>query len=227
MYKDYYERKGAERNDLLANPEVLFQTLAFDRANITAFRKLRLDRQKVRILDVGCGSGAGILQFLRLGFDPSKLVGVDMDEGRISEARCLLPHVNFYCASADSMPFGDQSFDVVFESTMLGTLSSLPLLRSIAAEMIRVTKRGGFLVLSDWRYSKKGSGVKTAISRSQLNELFSIGSRTTFVAKEDGALIPPLGRRISKAAPALYFLFQRLFPLASGQLTTVLKRPLL
>ena len=36
IYKEYYNKKGKDRNDLLRNPEVLFQTLAFDRSIVSA-----------------------------------------------------------------------------------------------------------------------------------------------------------------------------------------------
>ena len=122
------------------------------------------------------------------------------------------------------MPFQDGSFDLVFESTMLGTLETQSLLRSIAHEMIRVTRSSGYIMLADWRYSRRGSGVKTSISKSKIAELFDVGTSTTVLCRKRGALVPPLGRRLSHFAPSLYFLIQGLLPLAAGQVTTVLKK---
>lgn len=73
LYDRYYEKYGADRNDLLNNPEVTFQTFAFDRANIRALQRMELDREKARVLDVGCGTGASLVQFIRLGFKPENL----------------------------------------------------------------------------------------------------------------------------------------------------------
>ncbi len=224
LYGEYYDRHGLDRNDLLSNPEVLFQTFAVDRANISALRKLGLNRATARVLDVGCGNGASLLQFIRMGFDPARLTGIDTNGERIDQAKRLLPGVTFRIESAERLPFADETFDLVFESTMLGTLDSRALLDNIAQEMLRVTRRGGYLMLADWRYSRRGSGVKTAMSRSTIAELFSVDRLTTVVARESGALVPPLGRRLSQHAPALYFLFQRLLPPAVGQCTTVLKK---
>jgi SAM-dependent methyltransferase len=224
LYGEYYQKHGNTRNDLLANPEVMFQTFAVDRANITALRKLDLDRDTARVLDVGCGNGASLLQFLRFGFKPSNLVGIDTSDERIAHASASLPGVDFRKESADALPFGDGEFDLVFESTMLGTLESQSLLESIAMEMVRVTKTGGYVMLADWRYSREGSGVKTAITPAIIAKLFSAGTSTRVVARERGALLPPLGRRLSRIAPSLYFLTQRLFPAAVGQITTVLQK---
>ena len=224
MYANYYEKHGADRNDLLANPEVVFQTFAFDRANIAALRRIPADRSSARVLDVGCGTGSSLLQFERLGFDPRNLSGVDNSSERIDRARALLPASDFRCENAESLSYADETFDIVFESTMLGTLDSRQLLERISREMVRVAKRGGHLVLTDWRYSRKGSGVETAMSRGMIKSLFSIGEATDLISTERGALVPPLGRFLSKRLPSLYFLVQGLVPAAVGQISTVLRR---
>jgi ubiquinone/menaquinone biosynthesis C-methylase UbiE len=224
LYGEYYQKHGSIRNDLLANPEVMFQTFAVDRANISALQKLDLDRENARVLDVGCGDGASLLQFIRLGFRPSNLVGIDTSDARIAHAAEFLPGVGFRKESADALPFGDGEFDLVFESTMLGTLESPTLLENIAREMLRVTKTRGYVMLADWRYSREGSGVKTAISPALIAKLFLVGNATRVVARESGALVPPIGRRLSRFTPSLYFLTQRLIPFAVGQVTTVLQK---
>lgn len=224
IYRDYYSRKGADRNDLLGNPEVVFQTFAVDRANIAALRSIEIDRTKARVLDVGCGNGASLLQFIRLGFKPSNLTGIDTDEERIAQGRAELPGIDFRIENADRLPFADESFDLVVESTMLGTLDSKPLLAGIASEMVRVTRRGGHIMLIDWRYSREGSGVKTAINPAMIKGLFSVGRTTSVIAREPGMLVPPIGRRVSRVLPSLYFLVQRILPPAVGQMTTVLRK---
>ena len=224
MYSKYYEQHQADRNDLLGNAEVAFQTFAFDRANISALRKMELNRDTARILDVGCGSGAGLIQFLRLGFRPDQLSGIDISQERIDDARRSLPSVDFKCESADALSYAAGSFDVVFESTMFVLLPSEDMARAIARQMVRVTRPGGYLMLVDWRYSKPGSDVYKAMNRKRIGELFEVGSKTSVVARERGALVPPLGRLLSRRAPSIYFAVQALLPFAVGQVTTVLRR---
>ena len=224
MYSKYYDQHSADRNDLLGNAEVAFQTFAFDRANIAALRAMQLDRDKARVLDVGCGSGAGLLQFLRLGFRPDHLSGIDISQERIDEARRSLPNVDFRCESADALSYSDGAFDITFESTMFVLLPSESMARDIAKEMVRVTRPGGYLMLVDWRYSKPGSDVYKAMSSSRIADLFGVGASTTVVTRERGALVPPLGRFLSRRAPSLYFLAQGLLPFAVGQVTTVLRK---
>ncbi|MEP6506719.1 MAG: class I SAM-dependent methyltransferase [Gemmatimonadales bacterium] len=226
MYSKYYEQHNADRNDLLGNAEVAFQTFAFDRANISALGHMELNRDEARVLDVGCGSGAGLIQFLRLGFRPDQLTGIDISNERIDDARRSLPSVEFKCESADRLSYADGSFDIVFESTMFVLLPTEEMASGIANEMLRVTRPGGYLMLVDWRYSKPGSDVYKAMNKSRIANLFGVGTSTTVVARESGALVPPLGRFLSRRAPSLYFLAQAMLPFAVGQVTTVLRKNL-
>ncbi|HUQ19468.1 MAG TPA: class I SAM-dependent methyltransferase [Gemmatimonadaceae bacterium] len=224
MYERYYAKHGVDRNDLLANPEVTFQAFAFDRANIRALQQTSLDRETATVLDVGCGTGASLLQFIRLGFRPENLSGVDNGEERIALARKQFPSVSFRCESAEQMSFTDNSFDVAFESTLFMMLTSENVAQRIASEMLRVTRPGGYIMLADWRYSRPGSEDHRAMTPSRIASLFGVGGQTSVVTRERGALVPPLGRFLSRRLPSLYFVVQGMLPFAVGQITTVLQK---
>ncbi|HVF40865.1 MAG TPA: class I SAM-dependent methyltransferase, partial [Gemmatimonadaceae bacterium] len=223
-YRDYYQKYGTDRNDLLSNPEVLFQTFALDMANIRALRRLPVDRQIARVLDVGCGSGPGILSFIRLGFKPANLAGIDLIPERIDAARAGLPGVDFRSESADALSHPSDSFEIVYESGLFTAVMDESLAKGMADEMIRVAKPGSFIVLVDWRYRKPRNPNYAGLSLKRLRRLFEVGRRTTFVAQERGSLIPPLGRFLSRRAPSLYFVVQGLLPFAVGQTTTVIQK---
>jgi ubiquinone/menaquinone biosynthesis C-methylase UbiE len=224
LYDRYYEKHGADRNDLLTNSEVVFQTFAFDRANIRALQQLPIDRAKAKILDVGCGAGASLIQFIRLGFRAENLSGVDSSQERIAQAQARFPNVDFRWGSAGAMDFADSTFEIVFESTLFMMLTVEDEAQRIAREMLRVTRHGGYLMLVDWRYSRKRREDHRAMSRKRIASLFDVGRATDVVARERGALVPPLGRLLSRRAPSLYFAVQTLFPFAVGQITTVLRK---
>ena len=101
-------------------------------------------------------------------------------------------------------------------------LTSEDIARRIAREMLRVTRSGGYLVLVDWRYAKPKSRDHRPMSPGRL--LFDVDRATDVVAGERGALVPPLGRFLSRRAPSLYFAVQALMPFAVGQITTVLQK---
>lgn len=223
-YKDYYEKKGSDRNDLFRNKEVLFQTLAFDVSVIEALRSTKVNPYLAKVLDVGCGAGGSIINFLKLGFNPSKIYGIDILENRISSAQKQFQNINWICADASNMNFSDNEFDIVFESTMFVSLVDENLSKKIANEMIRVIKPGGYIILVDWRYSKPNEHNYKALSKKRVLKLFSVGERTTFCGTFKGALVPPVGRFLSKYFPFLYFLLQFCFPFLVGQVAIVLRK---
>jgi len=224
LYSRYYDEHNEYRNDVLANPEVAFQTLAFDRANIRALQQIKLDRKTARVLDVGCGSGSGLITLLRWGFRQQSLYGIDLSSSRIDEARAALPLADLRCESGDAMSHAPGTFDLVIESTMFILMPDEKIARGIAREMVRVTKPDGYIMIIDWRYSKPGSDVYKAVNPARIASLFEVGGATTVVARERGALIPPVGRRLSRYAPSLYFMVQALLPPLVGQITTVLRK---
>jgi ubiquinone/menaquinone biosynthesis C-methylase UbiE len=224
LYSRYYDEHNDNRNDLLSNPEVAFQNFAFDRANIRALQRIAIDRRSARVLDVGCGTGSGLMTFLRWGFAQGNLSGIDISPHRISEAKASLPLADLRCESADALSYADGTFDLVTESTMFVLMPDEQLAGRIAREMIRVTKPGSHIMLVDWRYSKPGSDVYKAVTPARIASLFDVGRSTSVVVRERGALVPPIGRRLSRFAPSLYFLVQALIPPLVGQVTTVLKK---
>lgn len=223
-YTRYYFRSGSVRNDPRRNPEVLFQALASEASVVNAIRVVPHDPSLARVLDVGCGSGGDIYQLLRLGYEPVNITGVEIQQERIAAARRLYPQMEFIHADATRMQFEDDTFDLVFESTMFATLLDDYDRAAIASEMVRVCKPAGFLVLVDWRSPKPGDPSYKALSRKELRILFSIGSRTKLIGVQKGALVPPIGRFLSKRAPSVYFVVSALLPFLVGQVVYVLTK---
>jgi ubiquinone/menaquinone biosynthesis C-methylase UbiE len=211
-YAEYYRRKGENRNDVF-NPEALFQFLASDKCYIEAFRDV--DR-KAAILDVGGGSGMGILNLIKYGFPPSHLTIVDIQPDRVAKARLMLaPSVRVVECDATSMTqFGDGQFDVVTASTMFIQMVDADMAQKIASEMLRALKPGGKILIFDWRYDFWRAGY-LACDTKRIQKLFDVGRATTLDKKVKGQIVPPLGRFLSKHCGSLYFLVQKI-PFLTG-----------
>lgn len=101
------------------------------------------------ILDVACGTGE--LERLLAAENPyQQIVGVDLSEQMLAQARRKLQafsHVKFQQATVRSLPFPDQSFDVVISANSFHYFDD-PL--ESLQEMRRVLKPDGRLVLLDW-----------------------------------------------------------------------------
>ncbi|HQU32183.1 MAG: hypothetical protein HRU72_06590 [Planctomycetia bacterium] len=63
-----------------------------------------------------------------------------------------------------------------------------------------------------------------ACDASIIKGLFCVNSKTMIKGIFRGAIIPPIGRIISKRFSCLYFLLQYLFPFLVGQVTYVLQK---
>jgi len=224
-YREYYLKKGKDRNDLLTNPEVLCQHLAVEDSVISALRRpTNLNRETSRILDVGCGGGGSLTRFLQLGFQPDNLYGLDMLQERIDEGKRKYPNLNLICGNATSMTFESDMFDLVLESTMFVQITDEELSQKISQEMLRVTKPRGYLMLIDWRYGKPGNSNYLAVSMKRINKMFSVGSLSDVICQTRGALVPPVGRAASKYLPSMYFLLGAIFPFLIGLKTTLLQK---
>jgi ubiquinone/menaquinone biosynthesis C-methylase UbiE len=222
-YEHYYTTKGDDRSDALRNPGVLFQNLAFEKSIVEALRRLPGDKRSWKILDVGCGAGFSMLRLLSHGLEPECLCGIDIEQSRIDRGLRRFPALNLLHGDASDMDFESNSFDLAMESTMFVQLTDEPMAQGIANEMLRVVKPGGYIMLTDWRYSFGRPGYR-ALSRTRIANLFGVGTRSSVVCRRHGALIPVLGRALSQYASSLYFPLCKLLPPLVGQLTVILQK---
>ncbi len=223
-YRTYYGKRCANRNDLRTNRGVLFQALAMEGSVVQACYAIQHDPAQAKLLDVGCGSGADLFQLLRLGYAPENVVGIDILAERIAAARRLYPQIRFVQGDASCMDFPDGTFDLVFESTMFATLPDDALCAGIAREMIRVCRPGGYLLLVDWWMPRPGDPAYKALTRDRLRRLFFSGSDVELLKTQRGALVPPVGRFLSRFAPSMYFLVRRVCPFLVGQVAYLLRK---
>jgi ubiquinone/menaquinone biosynthesis C-methylase UbiE len=108
------------------------------------------DQRRLRLLDVGCGTGRS-LDFFKQAWPRLPALGIDMSEAYIAEARRHLKRwcwTNLIIANGEAIPLEDQSQDAV---TCIFMFHELPpkVRRVVFGEFARVLKRGGRLVLVD------------------------------------------------------------------------------
>jgi SAM-dependent methyltransferase len=92
-----------------------------------------------RILDAGCGLGMYVRAFRQFS---NEVYGIDLDPDRIAQASRELPHLQV--ASAERLPFEDDSFDVVLSHEVWEHVSDDC---AAAGEAVRVLRPGGRLVV--------------------------------------------------------------------------------
>ena len=226
QWYEHYKREKCGREMMLWSPDVLVHRLAWDvstlRALRAASRAAALDLKATRILDVGCANGASIVHFLHLGFTPDNLYGIDIRANEIADAKARYPAIHFTNGSAAEMPYDDGWFDVVCCRSFFIAIPDDELAAAIAREMVRVTRPGGAVLIQDWIYAPPGNRDFKGVTWKRIARLFDVGRATRYVTRYNGALVPPIGRPISRFLPSLYLLTARLLPFLVGQRSTLL-----
>ena len=106
-------------------------------------------RKGQRVLDVGCGPGALTAELVRR-LEPSAVAAVDPSEPFVAAARSRYPGVDVQRASAEDLPFPDDSFDASLAQLVVHFMSD-----PIAGlkEMARVTRQGGVVTACVWDHA--------------------------------------------------------------------------
>ncbi len=102
-------------------------------------------------LDVGCGTGA-LTRTILEACSPKALHGIDPSAGFVEHARNSFDDARVVLSQggAESIPFEDQSFDVVVSGLVL---NFVPDPRAGLSEIVRVTRPGGTVAVYVWDYA--------------------------------------------------------------------------
>jgi ubiquinone/menaquinone biosynthesis C-methylase UbiE len=112
----------------------------------------------LRVLDVGCGTGAIALLFAEMGH---QVTGIDLSERMLAKAREKASAQNlpaeFRTGDAEQLPFDDGSFDVVVNRHLLWTL---PHPEIALKEWHRVLKTGGIVLIIEGVWNDRSFRVR-------------------------------------------------------------------
>jgi ubiquinone/menaquinone biosynthesis C-methylase UbiE len=168
------------------------------------FRKLGLPSLRdMRILDIGCGSGATLRRFLDFGAEPQNCFGIDLVPKHVQAARQALPNFVFVEGSAAQLPFGDEEFDIVHQATVFTSILDLKIKQAIACEAMRALRPGGHLIWYDFAYSNPRNPNVRGIGHNEIRSLFS-GCKLEF---HRVTLAPPIARTAVRISPLLCQMF--------------------
>lgn len=118
-------------------------------------------KKKLKILDVGCGSGFFTILMAQQGHE---VIGVDLTADMITRAKELAAEEKADCTfqvmDAENLEFADEAFDMVISRNLTWTL---PDAERAYSEWLRVLKKGGCLLNFDANY-----GISDCSDTSQL-----------------------------------------------------------
>jgi ubiquinone/menaquinone biosynthesis C-methylase UbiE len=162
------------------------------------------DLQSKSVLEIGCGRGYWLREFVKWGARPENVTGIDLLMDRVVQARELCPAgVRVHCGSAAQLPFSAESFDIVLQSTVFTSILDQDLKRQVACEMMRVIKRDGIILWYDYHVNNPWNPDVRGIKRREIGGLFP----RCLIELQRITLLPPLARRLAPYSfLACYFL---------------------
>ena len=172
-------------------------------------------------LEVGCGIGGWLADFISWGVRDSDLHGIDLDALRIRRAKEILPAADLRVGDAANLPWANDTFSVVISSTLFTSVLD-PAVRSlIASEIVRVLAPGGALLWYDFAFDNPKNRHVHGIGKSEIKKLFpQLAGKIRSVT-----LAPPLARLIVPRSWTIATVLEAI-PLLRTHLLAVLIKPL-
>ena len=174
--QDVYKRRRSSKGGLYSwfNKGHVLMIQELERALLALLSNSGIDSLATKtILDIGCGSGYWIQEFLKLGAVPENLAGIDLLAWRVNEAKRISPAgVRLECGSAEKLEFSDRSFDVVAQFTVFSSILDPNMKRKVATEMLRVLKEDGIIIWYDFFIRDPRNLDVRAITKNEIHQLF-------------------------------------------------------
>ena len=216
----YARRSAGDRYSPL-RPDV-WQTLQErQRAMLALFARIGWnDLAAKRLLEVGCGGGANLLELLRLGFTPAHLCGIELLPERHAQARSVLPAaLTLHAGDALQVEMPAASQDAVFVSTVFSSLLDDAFQQRLAEAMWRWVRPGGGVLWYDFTVNNPRNPDVRGVPLRRVRELFPHGD----VQARRVTLAPPIARAVTRLHPSLYTLFNTVPPLRTHVLAWIAK----
>lgn len=172
-----------------------------------------------QVLEAGCGTGL-ILE--RVGRFAAEAWGADLSAGMLAKARSR--NLKVVQASVTDLPFPDERFDVVYSFKVLAHVERI---QEAVAELARVTRPGGYLVLEFYNPLSLRYLVKVLKPASRISEATTDRAVfTRYDTLEDvRGYLPPACRIVTLRGVRIATLVSHLYriPTVGGVMTRVEK----
>lgn len=191
----YARRHGDEVRYSWFSSGHLFMVQERERQILTLLKQHDFEALKTKkILEIGCGTGYWLREFVKWGARPENIVGVELLSGFVAEAKQLCPSgIRIECGSAAKLSFSDETFDVIFQSTVFTSILDSDMKEKIASEMIRVVKKEGLILWYDYHFNNPRNSDVRGVKKREIHRLFA-GCRIKLLKT---TLAPPLLRLVA------------------------------
>lgn len=202
LRQEYSRRaENLKAKDLYSSENPAHNWMISDRQqNILGLVNSRLtgSLSNLQILEIGCGSGGVLKEFIQFGATPVQLTGVDLLFNRLERAAADLPECSWVNANGQYLPLKDQSFDLLLQFTAFSSILDPGTKREMAADMLRVLKPGASILWYDFIWNPTNKQTK-GIGLNEIKTLFPFCKLFPLRI----TLIPPLTRLLLPSFPRL------------------------
>lgn len=209
LRQEYDDRKrrlaGSDRYSLF-NLADLFAIQQRQRDVAKLLRRHFTTLKDRRILEIGCGTGGVLLEYLGYGAIPQCLYGLDVLPNRLRDAQSRLSHLPLMCADGQHLPYPSRTFDLVMQYTAFSSILDDRIKANLAQEMLRVLHRPDGLILWYDFWLNPINPHTRGIRPAEIRQLFP-GCRFEFGRI---TLAPPLARRLVPISWVLCILLEKL-----------------
>jgi SAM-dependent methyltransferase len=192
---------GEDQRYVWSNSAYVYMMQGVERAVLgllTGHGAFPLDR--LDILEVGCGRGFWLKEWIKWGAAPERVTGIDIRPVSIGKAAHVLPAgVRLAVGDAAALPLRSEAFDIVLQSTVFTSILEPSVRVAAASELLRMVRPSGLIVWYDFMIDNPANPNVRGVSRSELRHLFA----PHLVETRRVTLAPPLMRRLAGRWPLL------------------------
>ncbi len=206
----------------LFNQAYLFTIQQRQRNTLALFRKYGLySLDKKRVLELGCGSGSVLREYLTYGVQPKCLYGFDLLFDSVVRAHSHLSHLPLVCADGQHTPYANSSFDIVLQYTAFSSILDSTVKTNLAHEMFRVLRKpNGTILWYDFWLNPTNPQTK-GIRAKEIHSLFP---GCVFDLRRI-TLAPPIARRLVPISWLLSVFLEKLTVFNTHYLVAIRPKP--
>ena len=219
----YARRQEGDRYSFF-NPAHLFLVQERERQLLELLKQAGCSHlEDKKILEIGCGKGLWMGEFVKWGARPEHLTGVDLLVGSLNVARSKHSEkVGFVCGNGAYLPFSPGTFDLVLQATAFTSILDRDMQQAVAQEMLRVLKPQGFIIWYDYHVNNPWNPNVRGVKKREITQVLFPGC---VVKLRRLTLAPPLTRRLARHSVFLCALLERLPFLCTHYLGVIRKTP--
>ena len=206
--RNAYGKRQAEHHYSWFNPSYVFLMQERERLFLRTLKRhgfLPLETQ--HILEIGCGTGYWLREFIKWGARPQNINGIELLSERVDIAKQLSPQgVHIECGSGTKVGFSDGCLDLVLQSTVFSSILDFSTKQQIASEMLRVVKANGAILWYDFHVNNPRNPDVQGVNKREIFRLFP----NCRIDLRRITLAPPLARFLAPYSLLTCYLLERL-----------------